>query len=41
MDNGYTGKIKNSGNQVVTAPIKSAHGKMGTVVRGKDLRSGK
>lgn len=37
----YEGKIKNSGNQVVEAPIKTPAKKAGTVKRGSDLRAGK
>jgi hypothetical protein len=37
----YAGKIKNSGNQVVEAPIKTPAKKSGTVKRGSDLRTGK
>lgn len=41
-DNGYIGKIKNSGAQKVEAPVK-ADGKRGkaTVKHGNDLRGGK
>ncbi len=35
----YEGKIKNSGNQTVTAPYKTSAGKSGKVIKGKDLRS--
>lgn len=34
----YAGRIKNSGNQKVEAPIKTKPGKAGNVKEGKDLR---
>lgn len=34
----YAGKIKNSGNQKVEAPFKTAPAKPGKVKEGKDLR---
>lgn len=37
----YTGKIRNTGSQVVKAPSQSTDGKKGTVKTGSDLRSGK
>ncbi len=40
-DKGYTGRIKNSGTQVVKAPHQSTDRKTGTVKKGTDLRSGK
>jgi len=41
MKNGYAGKIKNSGTQVVKAPMQTSDAKKGTVKTGTDLRSGK
>lgn len=42
MGNGYSGKIKNTGSQVVKAPNAQAGGSKGNVVhRGTDLRTGK
>ena len=41
MSNGYIGKIKNTGSQVVQAPHQNSPQKKGTVVTGKDLRTGK
>lgn len=38
---GYVGRIKNSGPQVVQAPIQTTVQKKGTVRMGNDLRSGK
>ena len=38
---GYVGRIKNSGAQVVEAPIQTTVQKKGTVRTGGDLRSGK
>ena len=38
---GYVGRIKNSGAQVVQAPIQTTVQKKGTVRMGNDLRSGK
>ena len=38
---GYVGRIKNSGTQVVQAPIQTTVSKKGTVKQGNDLRSGK
>ncbi len=40
-DKGYTGKIKNSGSQVVQAPYAGKSTAKGTVTKGNDLRSGK
>ena len=40
MSNGYIGKIKNSGSQVVKAPNQTTAQKKGTVKTGNDLRSG-
>ena len=40
MSNGYVGKIKNTGTQVVQAPNQSAPQKKGTVKKGSDLRTG-
>ena len=37
---GYVGRIKNSGPQVVQAPIQTTVSKKGTVKTGNDLRSG-
>lgn len=41
-NNGYIGKIKNSGSQVVKAPVNPGNksGK-GSVKKGNDLRTGK
>lgn len=40
--NGYIGKIKNTGAQVVKAPVNTpGAGKDAKVKRGTDLRSGK
>lgn len=42
MSNGYKGKIKNTGSQVVKAPNTQTGGTGGNVVhRGTDLRTGK
>ena len=41
MSNGYVGKIKNTGSQVVQAPNQTTLQKKGTVQTGKDLRVGK
>lgn len=41
QDNGYAGKIKNGGTQVVKAPKQTTDAKKGTVKTGGDLRSGK
>ena len=41
QDNGYAGKIKIGGTQVVKAPKQTADAKKGTVKTGGDLRSGK
>lgn len=46
QDNGYAGKIKNGGTQVVKAPKQTTDAKKGTVKKstvktGGDLRSGK
>lgn len=38
MAEGYKGKIKNSGNQIVEAPNKQPAPKQGKVKKGKDLR---
>ena len=38
---GYVGRIKNTGTQVVQAPIQTTVQKKGTVRTGSDLRSGK
>lgn len=35
----YIGKIKNSGNQTVVAPLKTKPAKAGKVKEGKDLRT--
>lgn len=40
-NNGYAGKIKNGGSQVVKAPSQTTDSKKSTVQTGKDLRSGK
>ena len=40
-ENGYAGKIKNGGTQIVQAPKQSTDQKKGTVKTGSDLRSGK
>ena len=40
-DNGYAGKIKNGGPQIVQAPKQTTDQKKGTVKTGGDLRSGK
>lgn len=39
--NGYLGKIKNGGTQVVKAPNQTVDPKKGTVKTGTDLRTGK
>lgn len=39
--NGYVGKIKNGGTQVVKAPHQTTDAKKGTVKTGRDLRVGK
>ena len=39
--NGYLGKIKNSGTQIVQAPNQVTDPKKGTVKTGADLRTGK
>lgn len=39
--NGYTGRIKNGGTQVVKAPNQITDSKKGTVKTGSDLRTGK
>lgn len=41
MSNGYVGKIKNTGSQVVQAPNQTTLQKKGTVKKGSDLRTGK
>jgi hypothetical protein len=38
---GYIGSIPNSGTMDVKAPTQSTQPKKGTVVKGKDLRTGK
>lgn len=41
-DKGYTGKIKNSGTQVVDAPHQNkGKGGQSKVIKGDDLRTGK
>ena len=40
-DKSYVGSIKNSGTQVVKAPVQTTDAKKGTVKTGGDLRSGK
>lgn len=40
-ENGYLGKIKNSGTQIVNAPNQTVDPKKGTVKTGTDLRTGK
>lgn len=39
--NGYSGRIKNTGTQVVKAPNQITDQKKGTVKTGSDLRTGK
>ena len=39
--NGYAGKIKNGGTQVVKAPQQHSDPKKGTVKTGSDLRTGR
>ena len=39
--NGYLGKIKNGGTQVVQAPNQHTDPKKGKVKTGQDLRTGK
>lgn len=39
--NGYAGKIKNGGTQVVKTPTQHTDPKKGTVKIGNDLRTGK
>lgn len=39
--NGYAGKIKNGGSQVVKAPSQTTDPKKSTVIKGNDLRTGK
>lgn len=41
QENGYAGKIKNGGTQVVKAPKQTTDAKKGAVKTGGDLRSGK
>lgn len=42
MGNGYNGKIKNTGSQVIKAPNSAGGSAKGNVVhRGTDLRTGK
>jgi hypothetical protein len=36
---GYKGKVKNTGNQVVDAPVKMPDKKGGKVKKGNDLRT--
>lgn len=38
---GYAGKIKNTGSQVVEAPKQTTEPKKSVVHKGKDLRAGK
>lgn len=38
MENGYKGKVKNTGSQVVEAPVKQPTAKGGKVKKGNDLR---
>jgi hypothetical protein len=38
--NGYIGKIRNGGSQVVKAPNQTTLQKKGTVKKGGDLRGG-
>ncbi len=40
-NNGYIGKIGNSGTQVVQAPISNTQKGNGAVRKGEDLRGGK
>ena len=41
MKNGYAGKIKNQGSQMVKAPMNTTGAKKGTVkITGNDLRQG-
>ena len=40
-EKGYTGRIKQSGSQVVKAPNQINDRKTGTVKTGSDLRTGK
>ena len=37
---GYVGRIKNTGTQVVEAPVQTSVAKKGTVKTGSDLRTG-
>lgn len=39
MAEGYKGKVKNTGNQVVDAPVKMPAKKGGKVQKGQDLRT--
>ena len=39
--NGYAGKIKNGGSQVVKAPSQTTDSKKSSVKTGSDLRTGK
>lgn len=41
MKDGYAGKIKNTGSQMVQAPFASKTTAKGTVTKGEDLRQGK
>lgn len=38
---GYAGRIKNGGTQVVKAPKQTTDAKKGTVKTGRDLRAGR
>lgn len=40
-ENGYLGKIKNGGTQIIKAPNQTVDPKKGTVKTGTDLRTGK
>lgn len=40
-NNGYIGRIKNGGTQIVQAPNQSVNQKKGTIKTGNDLRTGK
>lgn len=39
--NGYAGRIKNGGTQVIKAPKQTTDAKKGTVKTGSDLRTGR
>lgn len=41
MADGYIGKIKNGGTQIVQAPNQTTDPKNGTIKTGSDLRGGK